>query len=305
MKYRDNQKLILKLFIDALKKYPRSEKELEDLLKKEFMRKGMPTLKSDSIYKSTKREREYLEALKLIEERDEKYCWYIYVNDLKKNYEAKVNHSQGLIPALERIAGIISSRYSIGSSVKFVSEVDMSFLIKNALDHLRTYPEVWKLREDQNEKRARVSQARENFNNNLMEKLKNEFIGTPIIKPKLRSPQNFVGNNIPSLIYDQLFYGDNLTLTLEGEQIFFGDCLVAKGNPELYNRIESFINREVEDEANIVAVKKNKKIEREIDEASQKLKDEIRKLISRIEPGWALVGECEICARPDVEEWRP
>jgi len=162
---------------------------------------------------------------------------------------------------------------------------------------LRAYPAVWRFLEDSERIREKVERDRGKFCTNLMEKLRKEFENEPIVEPNKASKyQSFVKSNIPLLVYTHIVYGSPTALSLEGEKIWIGATLVAKGS-HLFNSISEFIKRETEEEFNISTAKRIKMIEEDAFKPQQKIRQEIRKLILRIESGEPLLGGCEICPR--------
>lgn len=284
----------MRSLVNALKDKCHSKEELICILWDNFRNKSREALR-----KRCARYLRKLQGLGLVEKRGDKYCWYIYINDFKdrEDGDTKLLHSHKLISALRRIAEIIWPRYVVAPQKEYVSAEDMEILEKCAEDHLRAYPEIWRFLEDSKRIREKVERERGRFCANLMEKLRKEFEKEPIVESNKASRyQSFVKNNIPLLIYTHIVYGSPTALRLEGEKIWFGDRLVAEGS-HLSNSIREFIKRETEDEFNIEAARRIKKIEEDAFIPQQKLQQEIRKLVLRIESGEPLLGGCEICPK--------
>lgn len=191
--------------------------------------------------------------------------------------------SRQLIPALREIAGIIAPRYSVsGGAEEYVSPEDMKLLVKVAEDYLKADPELQRPFEDFREKNEEVAQAKKSFIDSLMDKLTQKFGKELVVEPIKESKyQSFVGRNIPSLICSHMLYGAPTDLKPDGEKIWYGDSLVAKGRHFLES-IEEFIKHESEDKSNIETIEQIEKKEDEAHKAQLKFQPEIRKLIIRI-----------------------
>ena len=83
---------------------------------------------------------------------------------------------------------------------------------------------------------------------------------------------------------------------LEGEEIWFGGSLIAKGT-HLLKGVREFVGHEIEEPLNIEAVGQIEKTRNSTIEIGQEIEREIRKIILGIESGIPLRGGCEICAR--------
>jgi len=282
---------IKKSIIEALRARCRSVKDLKDIVNKKY-----PELSSDAVRKRVSRYLKELVKLGLVEERDGEYCWYIYINDLKdrEDYDVKLNHSREMIPALRQIAGITLARDTFGPD-EYIDE-NLRYLEKGAEDHLMSgYPDVWNLLTDYREEKEKVKHRRNLFYSALMEKMRKKFEKETILEPgKEGRHQSFIGNNIPSLIRSRIQYGSPSRLHLDDDRIWLDKIMVAKGK-HLFTDIEDFVERETEDEINIIMVKQIEKIRNKATEIGSELEQEIGKLILRIKSGGPLLGGCEIC----------
>ena len=280
--------------IDSLKESPRSKEELIKILGKK-----LPNRSHDALRKRVERFMSNQISLGLVEKRGDKYCWYIYVNDFKKReyYYGKLQHSCQLIPALRWIAGMTWPRYIVVPQKEVVSADDLDILVKGAEDHLVTYPIVWRLLEDSKKISETVNETKKAFCDKLMEKLRNKFKKEHIVETnKTSTHPTFVKNNIPLLICNWLVYDSPKTLRTDGDEIWFGDTIVAKGK-ELLNHLEVFIENETEDEECIKNAKRIAKLERDAIKIRGEIEQEIRKLILKIESGEPLLGGCELCPK--------
>ena len=189
-------------------------------------------------------------------------------------------HSRQLIPALRKIAGIVESKYSVSGAEEYTSPEDMKILVEMAERYLREDSELGELFESYEQKNEEAGQKKIVFTDGLMKKLTKE-LGETVNTKKAMRLQSFVGDNLPSLICNHMLYGSPTDLKREGEGIWFGDNLVAKGD-EVFGKIDEFVKRETADESNITAIKQIEKIELDAFEAQRKLQPEIRNLIMRI-----------------------
>jgi len=261
----------------------------------------------EALRKKCERALKKLQNLGLVEKRGDKYCWYIYVNNFKdrEDYNAKLLHSQKLIPALRRIAGIESSspaRYSVEEmKEEHLAPADMSILLGCVEDHLRAKPAIWRLLEEFREMKKSAEEKREKFEEDLMEKLRTEFGVEPVKAghaTSLRLP-SFIGNNIPSLVYAHIRYENSELPEIkieDNELIWLGSYQVAKGK-QIEGKVKKFLECEVKGKSNMATVSKISKIEDRAIEVSRELQKEIRKLILKIESGEPLLGGCEECPK--------
>lgn len=283
----------MRSLVDVLKDKCHSKEELICILRDNFRNKSREALR-----KRCERYLRKLEGLGLVEKRGDKYCWYTYENLFKdrEDYSAKLVHSRQLIPALRKIAGILLSGYSMGQE-EYVSPEDMALFVNGAKEHLRAYPKLLGLLNSRDQMEKKAKQERQRFKGYLMEKLRKEFEKEPVVDPvqgfKLPS---FVGSTFPLLICRHILYGSPIDLKLEGEKIWFGSRLVAKGS-HLLSNMRKFKKSESEDEFNIEAARRVGKLEEKAREAQRRFRQEIRKLILRIESGEPLLGGCEICPK--------
>ena len=72
---------------------------------------------------------------------------------------------------------------------------------------------------------------------------------------------------------------------------------IGKGDKELFERIESFVDREKQDSLNREQAEAIRKALQENREASLKLQKEMDRIILKIEAGEPLTGRCDICPR--------
>lgn len=285
---------VTKTMINALKKRPRNKKELREILGMRF-----PELSLGAVRKRVDRFLTRFEFWDLIELRDGKYCWKNGGFKGIEDYGARLTHSSKLIPALKRIAGIAriaGTRYAVASKEEYVSEEDVEILVACAEDHLRmAYPRTCRLLEDYRRKAFELERMRETFCANLMAKLRKEFCNETIVEPSKESKyRSFIGSNMPSLICSCLLYGSPTHLNLNGEKIWLGNSLIAKGS-HLLNSVRVFISRETEEPFNIEAVRRIEENQKGAIEIRQAVEHEIRKIIIRTEHGAPMPGGCEIC----------
>lgn len=212
--------------------------------------------------------------------------------------DAMVRHSYSLIPAFRQIARIVTSRYTSNEG-KYISENDMRLRIDCARDHLSSYPDTWELIVERTTREEKADRMEEALRLNLMEKLKNDFSDEPIVDPgKPRKHRSFIGSTIPVLIIRHLLYGEPEQIKLEGEEIWFGGSLAAKGT-HLLNGVKDFVNRESEDKSNIEAVRSLEIVRSSASALGPEIEREVRKIMYRVESGIPLRGGCEVCAVPN------
>lgn len=289
---------VLKAVIEALKKKCLMKEEVELII---IEKKS--NIKKDALRKRRGRCLEKLKTLGLVQQRGEKYCWYIYPNLFKnlKNHNIKWEHSRLLIPALRELAGLRVNRIHLAAPhEEYVDPYEMEILTECAKEHLLLYKDIYSLLEDSMNKNNNYHRLKEQLEDNLKGKLRRIF-GEPMDAIKGSLEPSFVGKNIPFIIYHNLMYGSSISLDLMGEDIrAFGQAaggyVVAKGS-QLFEKLKDFIKRETEDQSNIIAAKQVLKSERDWTKSHNKLKDEIRKLIIRIKGGETLRGECKTCPR--------
>jgi hypothetical protein len=287
----------MKQIIDALKVKPRSKKELLDILRGDSTTSSQKS--PEALRKECERHLKKLQDLGLVETRQDKYCWYIYIDEFKgqEDYHVKLNHSIRLVPALRRVASIYMSRYSHEPN-ESESQEDIVILDKCAEDHLRAYRDIWVLFESLSSMREKAEQAKEKFNTRLMDKLESEFKNRVVKSSgKIRS-KSFVTSNIP-LVIRSLISG-NRPLSLEADEngrIWLEGSLIARGNHLFKVKVKKFLEREIIDESNIEAAYQIQKIEEEALTAQPSFQREARKLIIRIESGEPLLGGCETCPK--------
>jgi len=277
--------------VKALKDKCYSKEELINILRKDF-----PNKTQDALRKRCERYIKKLCKLGLVEKRDDKFCWYFYVNLFKEReeYSSKLEHSRMLIPALRQIVGIAPP---FGRE-EYISVEDMKIRIESVEDHLKAYPALWKLLSDWRGLRRQIEEMEDNFKGNLMARLKAEFGKVVEYNSRLES---FVTTKIPDQIYACIYSGYDTSkleglFKVEGEELSLMGVVIAKDS-RLHGRVRTFIRREVKDEANINVVKQIQTLEDEARDKRSKLEKEIRKLILRIEAGEPLLGGCDTCPK--------
>jgi hypothetical protein len=199
------------------------------------------------------------------------------------DYSDKPMLSRQLIPALREIAGITESKYSIsGMEEECASPDDTKILVEVAEERLKADPKLCELLENRRKAREEVQRLKKKLTCGLMDKLKQKFCVELFDEPNKESKhERFVGSNLPALVLSHLLYGSPTRLQLDGEKVWFGDSLVAKGGC-FVKSIEEFIAHETRDDSNIVAIKQIEENEGKASEAEKKFQSEIRKLIIRI-----------------------
>jgi len=282
---------VMKFIIDAIRLRPLREDEIKIMLNKRF------STSEDALRKRRYRYMQDLTFMGIVELSDDKYHLRLSTERTEVSYDIMVKHSLSLIPALRQIARIAVLRYS--TMGEYVNEQDMRLFIDCARDHLRYYPDVWKLIVERIKIDEKAERMEEKFRLNLMEKLKSEFSGEPIVEPGTeRKRRSFIGANIPSLICSRLLYDSPTEIKLEDEEIWFGGSLIAKGT-HLLNGVREFVSHETEEPLNIETVRQIEKTRNSTIEIRQEIEREIRKIILRIESGIPLRGGCKICAVTD------
>ncbi|MHA1711326.1 MAG: hypothetical protein ACTSUS_04590 [Candidatus Freyarchaeota archaeon] len=286
---------VTKLLISWLRGKPYTRRELMNMLRRKF-----PEVRSDALSHALMRCLEKLVEWELVNRRDGYYSWYIYIDEFKSRelYEAKLHHSRRLIPGLRLVAGLSRTRrYSVvGEEVEYLTPWEAERLRQCALDHLRCYPELWKLYEEHERLDEIAEKTRSKLIRSIEGRLRGEFKGEHIVDPgKVSRLRRFVGSNVPSLVVSRILYGSPREPRPEGDELWFGAYLVAKGPPELHERIEAFI--EVEEKSNIKAAEEVRRAEREALEARGRLQLAVEALIHRVESGEPLLGRCGRCPK--------
>lgn len=274
-----------KALIRALQEEPQSKAELKDVLK--GTQKG--GISDDAIRKKLERALGELGELGLVEERDTKYCWYIYTNVPKDNeyYPAKLEHSRLLILGLERLAGLAAHE----------NPEDIVILANCAESHLMAYPGIWGQLRDYRVAIESANRAREMFIDDLgakMGKELNEQLMDPDKAPRL---QSFVGSTIPSSIYALMRYRSTPSYKIDGDEMWLGGSVLVARGTHLFPKIREFIESEIKDKANLKAVEDIKDLESKGFNLQLQLQQEIHKLIIKIKSGEPLASACDTCPK--------
>ena len=275
-----------KQLIDALKSEPYSKKELLEIYQEFF-----PSKSKDTLRKRLERDLSKLDYLGLIEERGDKYFWYIYINFLDENYEVKLGHSNKLIPALRRIAG-----------EKYYGEEDNIWKILRINDeclesHLMAYPEIYEDLQEYRKLKHKVEQDKKQLMTQLNGKVKKAF-GEKITEDlKTLYSKSYVRKNIPSLIYRIIASKSSPPIRVEREEIVVGDVVVAGGS-HLFDEIREFLLREIGDESNISTIYQIEKMEEEALNLQKRYQKRTLELIMKINSGEPLKVKCNTC--PEV-----
>jgi len=288
----------MKAIIEALKQKCLSSEEIEKvIISIKF------NIKKDNLRKTRVRDLERLIYYGLVEKRGGKYCWYIYQNWFEnyEDYYIKLEHSRQLIPGLEELAGLRVNRVHLAAPHdEYVNPYDLEILTNCAKEHLMSYNDIYPLLEDYRVKNKKNSLLKDQLEEDLKGKLRIEF-GEPIDVSARARTSIFVGSNIPLIISANLLYGSTTNLELRGEEIRAhgqaGGVVIAKGS-KLFEKLEEFIKRETEDNKNVEIAEKIRDNERICMKAYGKLKEDMRKLIIRINSGETLRGRCDTC--PEV-----
>ncbi len=317
-------KNILKDIIEALKEKPCSKKELIDVLRKNLRNKGQEALR-----KRCERFLRNLQDLGLVEKREDKYYWYFYphLRELE-SYQAKVEHSKRLIPALLVIAEV--ERLYLPSSG--LSGEELKIFMEDVEQHLQYYEEIWGLLEDYRSLKKQAEERRESFVSGLKRELKSQF--GEEVREWRTNMESFVSTSLPwevfhfiheKLLSDTDAEGDAKrpcykigpeeveksfafeVAEVEGkgvraEQLLFDGYLVARGSQS--HRVKEFIKSKLVDPTSIGAVKEIRRIEHESRKRLQELQDRIMRLKHRIESGEPLTGECRDCPKILVADLR-
>jgi len=289
---------VYKALIEALKQGGLTESNVNHIIIS-----NTKSLKEDTLRKRRKRALDKLKELGLIEERDGKYFWYIYLN-IFENFEdlnTKLNHSSQLIPGLEALAGLRGDGIRLAEPhEEYVNPFDLKILSKCAEEHLRHYKEVYSLLKDCREKNKEYKKLQEELEGALREKLRKEF-GESRDEIDGQRVASFVGKIIPQLIYANLIYGSSSDLELRGEDIRAhgqaGGIVVAKGS-QLFENLKEFFKRETEDKSNVKAAELIRESEGIYRNVRKRLEANIRELMIRIRGGEPLKGRCDTC--PEV-----
>jgi hypothetical protein len=285
----------MKQIIDALEEKACSKRELLDILQKQY-----PNKNSEAIRKRCERSLEKLERWGLVEKRGDKYCWRIYVNDYANqgSYDAKLMHSQKLVPALKRIAGIYADCYSVGDPFRFESAEDARIRDECAKAHLACYPDVWSLFDDFDTQRVDAEKERIKLCSRLKQKLAETF-GETRVQPKRKGKStSYVSEKLPSLIYARMLGKEQPVKTkMEADGMIWLDGILIAQGKQLNFRVKKFVRDAVRDKSNIGAVSRILAAEKKASEARVKLEEKVRQLIMRIEAGEPLLGRCDTCPK--------
>ena len=275
-----------KPLIDALKSEPYTKKELLEILKENFSKSH------DTLRKMLERQLPKLITLGLVEERGDKYFWYIYLNFLDENYETKLNHSRKLIPALRRVAGDIYYDEEENHILGYLQAND-----ECAESHLGVYPEIYTPLEEYKILKQKIEQKRERLLIELDEKVKGVFGEKTIEKNPTLFSENYVRDNIPSLIYQLISSKKDVSVRNFRGEIRVGASSVGHGS-QFFDKIKQFLNSEIRNESNISAISQIEKMKKESFKLQKEFQRKTMDLIMRINSGEPLKAKCRTC--PEV-----
>jgi hypothetical protein len=308
VKYRLKYSNVIKLLIDCLREEPCTRKKLRRKMVESF-----PEVSGSALSHGLGRCLEKLKEWGLVTEWESTegknvYYWYFYPN-LKEpeSYQAKVEHSRKLIPALKLIAELRRVR-----ELEFTDLREMRLCMEAAEEHLKYYPEIWGMLDKYRGLVREADEGEEEFRGRI-EGLLRERFGDEVreYSPKHES---FVSIKIPYEIYSYINgrlqpeydeKGDvrrwlyihepselKSLFKVEGEELWFRDVIVAKGI-SLHQEVRKLIEDEVTSEENIGKVEEIRwKRYEAYAKILPKLQDEISSLIHRIECGEPLKGRC-------------
>jgi hypothetical protein len=271
--------------IQALQERPQSKGKLKNILKGA----QKEDLSDDAIRKKLERALGEFGELGLVEERDNKYCWYIYTNVSKghEDYTAKLEHSRLLILGLERLAGFAANE----------NPEDIVILVSCAESHLMAYPEIWGQLRDYREANESANRAREMFIDDIGAKMGKELNEQLMDPDKASRLQSFVGSTIPSSIYALMRYRSTPSYKIDGDEMWLGGSVLVARGMHLFPKIREFIENEIKDEVNLKVVEDIKVIESKSLNLQLQLQQEIRKLIIKIKSGEPLASACDTCPK--------
>jgi hypothetical protein len=211
---------------------------------------------------------------------------------------AKLLHSQKLVSALRRLAGIYTSRYQTGQPTEFESQEDALIRDASAENHIIAHTEIWKQYEAFRKLGKKAGNDKKEFNTQLIRKLDAKFKQKLIPSSARVRPKSYVKDNVPALIHTQILRNcQSISFdTKQSKEVWLDGILIAKGK-ELSSRVKTFIREEIKNSRNIAAVYDILKAEREASEAQVLLQQAVRKLIMRIESGEPLLGNCDACPK--------
>lgn len=280
-----------KPLIDSLKREPYSKKELIEILKEAF-----PSDSREALRKRMERAIKKLKALDLVTEREEKYCWYIYLNVLDENYNVRLEHSKKLIPALRRVAGEFwvkgEDEEQINGFVKINDE--------SIETHLIAYPEIIELREEYQKSKNRAKEEKDQFISRLNEKVYETF-GDKIIETTGLDSGSYVKITMASIIYKMMVSKKNPPIPAEigglGNVVMIGIARVSN-DIDLVGAINDFIKKVTEDEFNVSIIDGVEKREEETTRIWKEFQKKIQELIVKIYSGEPLKPKCRTC--PEV-----
>ena len=276
-----------KPLIDALKSEPYTKKDLIEILKENFSKSH------DTLRKMLERQLPKLITLGLVEERGDKYFWYIYLNFLDENYNVKLKHSQKLIPALRRIAG---ERNYYDENENHI----LGYLQANdecAESHLVVYPEIYKPLKEYKLLKQKIEEKKEQLLIELDKKVKNVFGEKTIEKNSSLYSENYVSNNIPFVIYRLISNKkDALVHNFRGEIRVDGTSLAIGSH--FFDKMKHFLNNETTNEYNISSISQIEKMQREVFKFQKKFQKKTMDLIMKINSGEPLKAKCRTC--PEV-----
>lgn len=287
---------IMGKIVDSLKQGCQSR---EDVMK--IISGNIPSLSAETLRKRCGRYITTLTALGLIEERGGKYCWFTYENifEYHEDYEAKVKHSRDLIPALESIAGIVRGKYSLDVNIERAFHMNQDMLKTYAKEHLRHYPEIWKIFENYEAKRKEAEKRIEAFNDDLKRKLNSTLNQkSKWAKGGIRLTDNKDIPSIPDLIYGYIMSeqaADSVNIKCETGEISFSGYLVARGNNPKH--LKEFLKKEISDRSNIQKVDAIKRSSKESLKIQETIRPKVEELAMKIAWGEPLLGECTGCPK--------
>jgi hypothetical protein len=221
--------------------------------------------------------------------------------------EDALSHSVLLIPALERIAHLyeMSCYYDVEEDRK---EGDPFFNNDCAREHLRAYPNIWSLFERRDSAIQKAQEIRETLYTRIIQRLRKEFPEEQILALPRFALSSYLSSKIPMVIASKIREKTKAKVVVEehrwnvGGEIITHYILLVNNDGvgrgrELSDKLEKFINCEIEKRENIEAVAQIVEKTAESRQLLKILQPEVKKLIAKIRHRKALDGNCEICSK--------
>ena len=262
---------------------------------------------SEAMRKRVSRHLEWLSQSELAFERHENWYWHAQTRMFKSRdyYEVSLNHSKKLIPAMERLgtdkAGgtlTITTRGYLDITDKN-KLLDRQFL-SGAKHHMKAYSRIDSLLSTSESIGEECEEKSSQFTAAVLDKLKKRFPRVRVLNQLYAGTErSWLTDNVPNGIRDLVrakLSGHPLPGldVKEHGLIKLGESVMGRGT-RLFQRLEDFI----QSESKSSSVEELVKLEMQSYDVKVDQRSEIVKLISKIENGEPLIGNCDLC--PNIQ----